>query len=81
MIDSGSQKSSITSELAQKLNLPVINKVCLQLSSFGNESEAQEFNIVKAKIQLGGYTFVAKLIVHDSINTKVLNPEILQINQ
>ena len=81
MVDSGSQKSFISPKLAQDLKLPVINKVRLQLSTFGKEAETHEFDVVKARIQMGGYNFVAKLIIHNNINTQFRNPGIVQIQR
>ena len=81
LVDSGSQKSFISKTLANKLNLPVIAKVCLNLNTFGSGNIIQEFEVVKARIQLGKVKVNVKLIVHENVNTPVHNPGILQIQR
>ena len=63
------------------MELPVVAKVCLKLSTFGSVDSVQELDVVKVKFRLGSYHFNAKLIIHDNVETKLHNPGILQIHK
>ena len=79
----GNLCSFIQHELAAKLNLPVVDRVRLRLNTFGREGsvEAELHDVVKAKVQLGSYQFVAKFIVHDQVNTRIVSPGIHKIRE
>ena len=71
LIDSGSQKSFISTELAKRLKLPVVNKIRMQLNAFLGNSLSKEFDVVKARVKLGHRHFVCRLIVHDNVCTPI----------
>ena len=81
LIDTGSQKSFISAELAKKLQLPVVNTVRLSITTFGGEGVIKEFDAIRLKVQLGYYRFVCRLIVHDKVNTPINCPGVLQMHK
>ena len=74
LIDSGSQRSFICAKLANKLKLPVVGTVNMNLSTFGTDSTPQVFHIVRAKMQIGSRRFTGKLIIHDNVNMEIVSP-------
>ena len=79
LIDSGSQRSFICAKLANKLKLPVVGTVNMNLSTFGTDPTLQVFHVVRAKIQIGSRRFTGKLIVHDNVNTEIVSPGIHKV--
>ena len=79
LLDTGSQRSFISSDLAQRLALPVVNQVPLRITTFGGEGETQIFDVVKLKVQVGRYRFTCRLIVHDKVGTTLHCPGILSM--
>ena len=79
LIGLGSQYSFICAKLANKLKLPVIGTVNMNLSTFGTDPTPQVFHVVRAKLQIGSSRFMGKLIVHDSVNTEIVSPGIHKV--
>ena len=79
LIDSGSQRSFICAKLANKLKLPVVGTVNMNLSTFGTDPTPQVFHLVRAKMQIGSRRFTGKLIVHDNVNTEIVSPGIHKV--
>ena len=63
--DTGSQRSFVSPEIVCRLNLPVIERVPIQLTMFGNVSTSCSLDLVKVKVQFGNRRFPVKLLVHD----------------
>ena len=81
LIDSGSQRSFISTSLARELQLPVIATVKIRLATFGSDFSEQELPIVKAKVQIGKRRFTAKFLVYDQINTEISCPGIRKLSE
>ena len=79
LIDSGLQRSFICAKLANKLKLPVVGTVNVNLSTFGTDPTPQVFHVVRAKMQIGSRRFMGKLIIHDNINTEIVSPGIHKV--
>ena len=79
LIDSGPQRSFPCAKLANKLKLPVVGTVNMNLSTFGTDPTPQVFHVVRAKMQIGSRRFTGKLIVHDNVNTKIVSPGIHKV--
>ena len=79
LINSGSQHSFICTKLVNKLKLPVVGTVNMNLSTFGTDPTSQVFHIVRAKMQIGSRRFTEKLIVHDNVNTEIVSPGIHKV--
>ena len=72
--DSGAQKSFIQTELAEKLELPVIDEISLSLSSFGNEPVNVICNVVRVVVRLGRSRVSIHAVVYDKVNTVIKTP-------
>ena len=81
LIDTGSQKSFISTNLARKLNLKPIKCINVRLSTLGGSGECQTLEVVRVKINVGHHQFTAQLIVHDNVTMKVHQAGILQMRQ
>ena len=79
LIDSGSQHSFICAKLANKLKLPVVSTVNMNLSTFGTDPTPQVFHVVRAKMQIGSRRFTGKLIGHDNVNAEIVSPGIHKV--
>ena len=64
--DTGSHRSFISPEVVKRLNLRVIKRVPVNLSTFGNEMESCMLDLVKVKIRLGKSKILLTMLVHDS---------------
>uniref|UniRef100_A0AC34G4W9 Peptidase A2 domain-containing protein n=1 Tax=Panagrolaimus sp. ES5 TaxID=591445 RepID=A0AC34G4W9_9BILA len=54
--DSGAQRSYIADNLVKTLNLPAVNKECLNVQGFGGKTSVYKSDLVKLRIQtIGGY--------------------------
>ena len=81
LIDTGSQKSFISTNLARRLNLKPIKCINVRLSTFGGSGECQTLEVVRVKINVGHHQFTAQFIVHDNVTMKVHQAGILQMRQ
>ena len=79
--DMGSQRSFVSPEIVHRLKLPVIEKVPIQLSTFGNDSTSCLLNLVKVKVQFGNHRFPVKLLVHDQVSMELNCPGIHEVTQ
>ena len=79
--DTGSQRSFVTPEIVRRLNLPVLEKVPIQLATFGNDSTSCILDLVKIKIQFGNHRFTVKLLVHDQASMESNCPVIYEVSQ
>ena len=77
--DSGAQKSFIQTELAKELRLPVIDKISLALSSFGNEPVNLECDVVRVVVRLGKTRLSIHAVVFDKVNTIIKTPGLLNV--
>ena len=79
LIDSGLQRSFICANLANKLKLPVVGTINMNLSTFGMDPTPQVFHVVRTKMQIGSRCFTKKLIIHDNLNTEIVSPGIHKV--
>ena len=79
--DTGSQRSFVSQEIVRSLKLPVIEKVPIQLSTFGNDSTSCLLDLVKVKVQFGNRRFSVKLGVHDQASMELNCLEIHEVTQ
>ena len=77
-LDSGSQKSFISPKLVEQLQLPVVARIPIQITTFGSEIMAETLDLVKVKVKttLGFKRVTMKLLVHEHAST-VINCPIL----
>ena len=76
-----SQQSFISPEIVCRLNLPVLERVTIQLAAFGNNSTSCLLDIAKEKVQLGYRRFTAKLLLHDQVSMELNCPGIYEVSQ
>ena len=57
----------------KKLNLSVIERVLVHLSTFGNNTTLHLLDLIKIKVQMGKRCIPIKLLVHDSASMGYLN--------
>ena len=79
--DTGSQRSFVSPEIVRRLNLPILEKVPIQLATFGNGSISRTLDLVKVQIQFGNRRFTVKLLVHDQGSMKLNCPGIYEVSQ
>ena len=79
--DTGSQRSFVSPEIVSRLNLPVLEKVPIQLATFGNDSTSCLLDLVKVKIQLGNHRFTVKLLVYDQVAMELNCPGTYEVPQ
>ncbi|XP_066967517.1 uncharacterized protein [Macrobrachium rosenbergii] len=72
-LDTGSQRSFISTSLACKLKLKVIREVKLNLASFASQSVTGEYETVGGRVHLGKRVVRVKLVVHDHVVTPIHN--------
>ena len=65
----------------RRLNLPVLEKVPMQLATFGNDSTSCLLDLVKVKIQFGNRRFTVKLPFHDQASMELNCPGIYEVSQ
>ena len=65
----------------RRLNLPVLEKVPIQLATFDNDSTSCVLDLVKVKIQFGNRRFTVKLLVHDKGSMELNYPSIYEVSQ
>ena len=54
-----------------RLKLPVIERVLIQLSAFGNDGTLCLLALVEVKVQFGKRRFPVKLLVHDQASVEL----------
>ena len=72
--DTGSQRTFIQKELAQELNLPVIDHIQLSLAAFDSEIKLLNCDVVKLQVRLGHTRLTLRAITHESVNTHIATP-------
>ena len=58
-------------EIVRRLNLPVMEQVPIQLSTFGNDSMSCLLDLVRVKVQFRKHRFSIKLLVHDQASMEL----------
>ena len=79
--DTGSQRSSVSPEIVRGLNLPVVKKVPIQLTTFGNDNTSCLLGLVNVKVQFGNRRFTVKLLLHDQASMELNCPGIHEVTQ
>ena len=79
--DTGSQRSFVSLEIKCRLNLPVIQQVPIQLSTFENDSTSCLLALVRVKVQFGKRRIPIKLLVHDQASMELNCPGIYDVTQ
>ena len=79
--DTGSQQSFISPEIVRRLNLPVLERVPIQLATFSSDSTSCILDLMKVKVQFGNRRFTVKLLVHDQAPMELNCPGIYEVSQ
>ena len=79
--DIGSQRSFVSPDILRRLNLPVVGKVPIQLTTFGDSLTSCLLDLVKVKVQFGISRFTIKLLVHDQASMELNCPGIYEVIQ
>ena len=74
-------KFFVSPEIVLRLNLPVLEKVPIQLGTFSNDSTSCILDLVKVKVQFGNSRFTVKLLVHDQVSMELNCPGIFEVSQ
>ena len=69
--DTGSQRSFVSPEIVKRLNLPIIEKVPIKLSTFGSNSNSCVLDLVRVKVQFGECRIPVRLLVHDQASMEL----------
>ena len=73
--NTSSQRSFVSPKIVKRLNLPLMEKVLIEISTFVSDSSSFVLDLVRVKIQFGRRRIPVKLLVHDqaSWNCTVLD--------
>ena len=80
-LDSGSQRSFISPKLVEQLQLPVVARIPIQITTFGSEIMAETLDLVKVKVKLGFKRVTMKLLVHEHASTVINCPRISNVTE
>ena len=80
-LDSGSQRSFISPQLVEQLQLPVVARIPIQITTFGSEIMAETLDLVKVKVKLGFKRVTMKLLVHEHASTVINCPGISNVTE
>ena len=80
-LDSGSQRSFISPKLVEQLQLPVVARIPIQITTFGSEIMAETLDLVKVKVKLGFKHVTMKLLVHEHASTVINCPGISNVTE
>ena len=79
--DTGPQQSFVIPKVVHRLNLPVLERVPIQLATFRNDSTSCILDLVKVKVQFGNHRFTVKLLVHDQASMELNCSGIHEVSQ
>ena len=79
--DTGSQRSFVSPEIVCILNLPLLERVPIQLATFGNDSTSCLLDLVKVNVQFGNHRFTVKHLLHDQASMELNCPGIYEVSQ
>ena len=80
-LDSGSQRSFISPKLVEQLQLPVVARIPIQITTFGSEIMAETLDLVKVQVKLGFKRVTMKLLVHQHASTIINCPGISNVTE
>ena len=80
-LDSCCQRSFIQSELAKKLKLPIVSRVEVRLSVFGQPPETIVSDVVKVVVRIGNSRIRINAICHEKTDTVITIPGITKVIQ
>ena len=72
--DTGAQRSFISSELVDKLNLPVLDVIPLKSTPFGSDTIDYHCKLVKVVVRLGKSRVVVNALVHERVTSHIKTP-------
>ena len=81
-LDSGkSQRSFISPKLVEQLQLPVVARIPIQITTFGSEIMAETLDLVKVKVKLSFKRVTMKLLVHEHASMVINCPGISNVTE
>ena len=73
LFDSGAQKTFISKEAVESLNLKEVGKVSMAIDGFLSNKKLQTYAVVRPVIRLGRYKCKVTAVVKDDMNTRIVN--------